>query len=238
MIEELFKKLVKLTTPNGFEFLVYDCIPNAIIDDFGNRYVIVGDGPHKHLFTCHLDTYPLLNISEQITIIADGDIIRTDGRTLLGADDKAGMTVMLSMIQAGVPGIYGFFLAEEIGLLGSEFAAGDRTWEELMKDVGAVISFDRRGTSSVITHQGGKRTCSIKYADQICNAFHMHGLNLKPDKNGSSTDSLSFFRANKQLQCTNISVGYGNAHSYEEFQDMAYLKKLCNAVIHMEWPLP
>ena len=88
MIEELFKKLVKQTTPNGFEFLVYDCIPNAIIDDFGNRYVIVGDGPHKHLFTCHLDTYPLLNISEQITIIADGDIIRTDGRTLLGADDK------------------------------------------------------------------------------------------------------------------------------------------------------
>ena len=54
MIEELFKKLVKQTTPNGFEFLVYDCIPNAIIDDFGNRYVIVGDGPHKHLFTCHL----------------------------------------------------------------------------------------------------------------------------------------------------------------------------------------
>ena len=238
MVRELFISLVSKTTPNGYEYLMYEHIPNPKIDQFGNRYVIVGDGPHKHLFTCHLDTYPLLSISEEITIIEDENIIRTDGSTLLGADDKAGMTVMLTMIQAGVPGIYGFFLAEEIGLLGSEFAAGDSTWQELMKDVDAVISFDRRGTSSVITHQGGKRTCSKKYADQLCKAFHMHGLNLKPDEHGSSTDSLSFFRANKQLQCTNISVGYGNAHSNTEFQDISYLELLCNAVIHMTWPLP
>ena len=212
MARELFISLVSKTTPNGYEYLMYEHIPNPKIDQFGNRYVIVGDGLHKHLFTCHLDTYPLLSISEEITIIEDENIIRTDGSTLLGADDKAGMTVMLTMIQAGVPGIYGFFLAEEIGLLGSEFAAGDSTWQELMKDV--------------------------KYAGQLQKVFGDHGINLEPDDTGSSTDSLSFFRANKQLQCTNISVGYGNAHSNTEFQDISYLELLCNAVIHMTWPLP
>ena len=238
MVKKLFMELVSQSTPNGFEFLVYDFIPHARIDDFGNRYVIVGDGPQTHLFTCHLDTYPLTGFSEEITIIEDGDIIRTDETTLLGADDKAGMTVLLTMIEAGIPGIYGFFLAEEIGLMGSDFATHEDEWKELMTHVKSVISFDRKGTSSIITHQGGKRTCSKRYADQLSNAFSEQGLFLKPDKHGSSTDSLSFFRMDKRLQCTNISVGYGNAHSVKEYQDIAYLERLCKAVTHMKWPIP
>lgn len=238
MVKNLFMKLVSHTTPNGFEFLVYDSIPHAKIDDFGNRYVIIGDGPHKHLFTCHLDTFPLTSFSEEITMIEDGDIIRTDGRTLLGADDKAGMTVLLTMIEAGIPGIYGFFLAEEIGLLGSDFATHEQEWKELLTHVKAVISFDRKGTSSIITHQGGKRTCSKRYADQLSTAFHEHGLSLKPDNTGSATDSLSFYRMDKRLQCTNISVGYEQAHTVNEYQNIAYLERLCNAVTHMQWPIP
>ncbi|MFM6956866.1 MAG: M28 family peptidase [Ignavibacteria bacterium] len=238
MVRELFISLVSKTTPNGYEYLMYDKIPNPNIDQFGNRYVIIGEGPHRHLFTCHLDTYPTNTIPEDIMLIEDGDIMRTDGNTLLGADDKAGMTILLTMIQAGVPGIYGFFLAEEIGLHGSTFAASDGTWRELMKDVGAVISFDRRGTTSIITHQGGRRTCSRKYAEQLQKAFYSQGISLDPDDTGTATDSLSFHRANRTLQCTNISVGYGNAHGNAEFQDIAYLERLSNAVTRMTWPNP
>lgn len=238
MITELFKSLVKQTTPNGFEYLLYDCIPNARKDEYGNRFVIVGDGPHTHLFTCHLDTYPLTQKSEEITIIEDGDIIRTYGRTLLGADDKAGVTVLLAMIKGGVNGIYGFFLAEEIGLLGSHYAANDTKWKELMKDVKAVISFDRRGTSSIITHQGGKKTCSQKYAKLIQKGFAKQEILLELDDTGSATDSLSFHKCNRSLQCTNISVGYYNAHSVLEYQDIAYLERLCSAAVHVDWPIP
>jgi len=238
MITEMFKKLVNKTTPNGFEYLLYDCIPNSRKDEYGNRFVIVGEGPHTHLFTCHLDTYPLTQKPEEITIIEDGDIIRTDGRTLLGADDKAGVTVLLAMIKGGVNGIYGFFLAEEIGLLGSHYAANDTIWKELMKDVKAVISFDRRGTSSIITHQGGKKTCSQKYAKLIQKAFAKQEILLELDDTGSATDSLSFHKGNRSLQCTNISVGYYNAHTVLEYQDIAYLERLCSAVVHVDWPIP
>jgi hypothetical protein len=237
MIRELFLNLIKYTTPNGYEYLVYNRIPNAHIDGIGNRYVIVGDGPHTNMFTCHLDTYPLTPFSEPVTIIEEGDIIRSDGSTLLGADDKAGMTVMLAMIDAGVPGIYAFFIAEEIGLVGSDYAAQDKEWMSIMSDVKSVISFDRRGTSSIITHQRGMRTCSQSYATRLQYAFEKQGLVLKPDNTGSATDSLSFFRMNKKLQCTNISVGYGRVHSNDEYQDIGYLEKLCKAVTQMEWPI-
>lgn len=238
MTRELFISLVSKTTPNGFEYLMYEKIPNPKIDQFGNRYIIIGEGPQRHLFTCHLDTYPLSSFSEEVTIIEHDNIIRTDGKTLLGADDKAGMTVLLTMIEAGIPGIYGFFLAEEIGRLGSENATQDPIWVKMMQDVKAVISFDRKGTNSIITKQRKQRTCSTAYAKQLQLAFQEAGLSLKLDPKGSVTDSYSFFEQYPEIECTNISVGYENAHSVSEYQDIAYLEQLCHAVTHMNWPIP
>jgi hypothetical protein len=241
-VKELFLKLIHKTTPNGFEHLMYDHIPGAQADGYGNRYVIIGSKP-QHLFTCHLDTYPLdddhgLITCTEINIIDEGSIIRTDGTTILGADDKAGMTVMLSMISAGITGIYGFFLAEENGLNGSHFAAMDPLWNELMQDVKAVISFDRKGINSIITHQRHERTCSDEFALELQKEFEKYDLKMMPDENGSATDSYSFFESYPHLQCTNISVGYWDQHTKCEYQDIYHLERLCNAAISMQWPIP
>ncbi len=242
-VKDIFKTLVSQTTPNGFEYLVYDFIPQALQDSYGNRYVIIGEGPQQHLFTCHLDTYPEYDIegnvrSHIVNIIDEGDIIRTDGTSILGADDKAGMTIMLSMIHAGVPGIYGFFLAEERGLNGSAFAAKDKQWRDIMRDVKAVISFDRKGTSSIITHQRKIRTCSDEFARTLQSAFAGAGLHLELDPEGFATDSLSFFKEYQSLECTNISVGFWDQHTCCEYQDIAYLEQLSRATISMKWPIP
>jgi hypothetical protein len=241
-VKELFKKLVCKTTPNGFEHLIYDQIPGAKADDYGNRYVIIGSKP-MHLFTCHLDTYPLdddegVCTSTEVHLIDEGSIIRTDGTTILGADDKAGMTVMLSMIASEIPGVYGFFLAEERGMFGSQFAAHDSLWNEIMKDVKAVISFDRKGIESIITHQRNERTCSDYYALKLQSEFKKYGLDMMPDKKGSATDSYSFFQMYPHIQCTNISVGYWDQHTCCEYQDIVHLERLCNAAISMQWPIP
>lgn len=241
-VRELFKKLVRRTTPNGFEHLMYECIPHAQADHYGNRFVIIGSNP-QHLFTCHLDTYPLdddegVCSSTEIHLLDEGTIIRTDGTTILGADDKAGMTVMLSMISAGIPGIYGFFLAEEQGMFGSQFAAHDSLWNELMQDVKAVISFDRKGVESIITHQRNERTCSDDYALKLQAEFKKYDLDMMLDKKGSATDSYSFFQMYPHLQCTNISVGYWDQHTCCESQDILHLERLCKAAISMQWPIP
>ena len=166
------------------------------------------------------------------------DLITASGLTLLGADDKAGMTIMLFMIHAGVPGIYGFFLAEERGLYGSEFAAQDKHCMEIMRDVKAVISFDRKGTSSIITHQRKTRTCSDRYALELQSAFKNAGIMLNLDPEGFATDSLSFHKKNPSLECTNISVGFWDQHTCCEYQDIAYLEQLSKATISMKWPIP
>lgn len=241
-VKDVFKSLVCTTTPNGFEHLVYEFIPTSHRDAYGNRFVINGEGPHHHLFTCHLDTYPEYDIDDNITsrkvnIIDEGNIIRTDGTSILGADDKAGMTIMLFMIHAGLPGIYGFFLAEERGLYGSEFAAQDKHCMEIMRDVKAVISFDRKGTSSIITHQRKTRTCSDRYAMELQSAFKNAGIMLNPDPEGFATDSFSFHKKNPSLECTNISVGFWDQHTCCEYQDIAYLEQLSKATISMKWPI-
>ena len=65
------------------------------------------------------------------------DIITASGTTLLGADDKAGVTVMLHLINNNVPGLYYFFIGEEVGCIGS-FQAD----KNFFSNVGYCVQFD------------------------------------------------------------------------------------------------
>lgn len=81
-------------------------------------------GSHAVLVNAHLDTVlPTVGIK----IIEDGDIIRTDGRTILGADDKAGVAIILEVLNAlhernlkHPPLELVFTIREEKGLLGAK----------------------------------------------------------------------------------------------------------------------
>jgi hypothetical protein len=52
------------------------------------------------------------------------------------------MVVLLYMIEKKVPGLYYFFLGEEVGCVGSNNLAQNFNWPQITK----VVSFDRRGT--------------------------------------------------------------------------------------------
>ena len=45
-----------------------------------------------------------------------------------------------------------------------------------------MISFDRRGTGSVITHQTATRTCSDGFASTLANELNKLGLSYKKDE--------------------------------------------------------
>lgn len=71
----------------------------------------------------HMDT---VESTENLKVVIDGDLIKSDGTTILGADDKGGIAAILegveSIIESNTP--FGniqlvFNVAEEIGLLGS-----------------------------------------------------------------------------------------------------------------------
>ncbi|MBL0321420.1 MAG: M28 family peptidase [Ignavibacteria bacterium] len=127
------------------------------IDSFGNVFVQVGQSPTV-MFASHMDTYPLIDDVGPVDIRWSRGMLATDGTTNLGADDRAGMALMIDMINHNVPGLYAFFVGEELGRLGSINAAEQWGANRHSDTVRAVVAFDRRGQRN-ITHQRGIETC-------------------------------------------------------------------------------
>jgi len=179
-------------------------------------------------FMCHLDTVG--TYSEPVRRIVDGDFIKTDGKTILGADDRAGITVLLYMIAHGIPGRYCFFFGEEKGCIGSGNSANDL---DFWKDIDRCISFDRAGYTDVITHQTMGRTASDNFAMALSRSLNSHGMAFRPNDEGMYTDSREF--SGIIPECTNLSVGYFGAHTNYEKQDVVFLEQLCKAVVRVDW---
>ena len=84
-----------------------------------------------------------------------------------------------------------------------------------------MISFDRMGDNSIITHQSGIRTASDEFANSLSAELEMGHI---ADNTGSYTDSNEF--AKLIPECTNLSVGYLGQHTANEDQDFNYLTDL------------
>ena len=228
-IKRKFLQLTSKTYPYNTEGQLVHLLPDGYQkDSHGNYFLKVGES--TSMFACHLDTS--CNKQSHVNHRFDGKFIKTDGKTILGADDKAGMTIILYMIENKIPGLYYFFVGEEVGCIGSTDAARE---PEKFKNIKRCISFDRRGTQSVITHQFWGRCCSDAFAIELAARFNKtpHNLQYAPDDTGMITDSAQFIPFISE--CTNISVGYYKEHTNEEHQDLEHLVKLCKAAVEIDW---
>jgi putative aminopeptidase FrvX len=227
-VKETFLKLTSYTIPHGMEYTMEKYLPKNIQEDGnGNYYLQIGES--KTCFTAHMDT--ACGYYQKVTHVVKDGIVTTDGHTVLSADDKAGMAIMLYMIEKKVPGTYYFFQGEESGCVGSTSAL--RKNKEFFKQFDRMVSFDRRGYNSVITHQMGRRGCSEDFALALAEEFGYHGLSYRPDNTGIYTDSVEFFGTIPE--CTNLSVGYYHEHSRDERQDVKFLDELAKASCLVKW---
>jgi hypothetical protein len=230
-IKEKFISLTKRTYPHGTEQDVFPLLCEGLNEDeHGNLFIQIGES--DVMFTSHLDTATAA-LSE-VNHVFEDNIIKTDGKSILGADDKAGVTVMLYMIEKKVPGLYYFFLGEEVGCVGSKKLAADHK-ENKIEEINKVVSFDRRGTNSVITYQSSRRCCSDAFGDALAAEFNRVESTFKYEKDdtGVLTDSVQFI--NIYPECTNISVGYYSEHTFSERQDIEHLEKLAKACVEVDW---
>jgi hypothetical protein len=231
-ITDTFLRLTSKTCPYGYEDdFVQDVMRFIFPDDIkkdihGNYFYQVGKS--RTIFASHIDTVSKEYVD--VNQLFDGDIIRTDGNTTLGADDKAGVTVMIWMIINKIPGLYYFFIGEEVGCIGSGLAS---KYGDFKGKYDRVISFDRRGTDSVITYQSSTRCCSDKFAQELSDQLNKSGMSYKKDDTGVYTDSAEFMSIIPE--CTNISVGYYKEHTTQEHQDINHLINLANACVNVNW---
>ena len=195
-------------------------------DAHGNYFYKIGES--KTMFTSHLDTAS--RDQKTVTHIFEKNMVKTNGDTILGADDKAGVAIMLYMIKNKVPGLYYFFIGEEVGCVGSGLASKYINF----KGYDRCISFDRRGTNSVITHQSSSRCCSNEFAEQLASELNKQpGMKYETDDTGVYTDSAEF--TSEIPECTNLSVGYYKEHTIDESQDIQHLSYLAEACIKVNW---
>ena len=242
---ETLTAMCRMTSPNGCEPYVWPHLPappygaapgslndfkagSTTIDKHGNYIVRIPGNGDRVLWTAHCDTadsHPTL-----VNMKWKGDMLSTDGKSILGADDKVGCTIMAMMIRAGCPGTYAFFQGEEVGCVGSSQMADDTT----LLEYDSCISLDRKGYKSVITHQCGSRTCSDTWASKVASLIKDHSqgvIDMSPDPTGVFTDSREF--ADLVPECTNISVGYFDQHTHLEKTNAMFSYLLCCSLIRI-----
>lgn len=196
----------------------------------------VGEGS-KTLFTSHVDTVHSYAGRQEIDFDHElGLMMRAGGAVgygeCLGADDGAGIWLMLEMIDAGLKGVYLFFYGEERGGIGSSLLAEQSPM--FLKRFERAVAFDRKGTTDVITHQGMGRCCSDNFATALADALNsVADLQMAPDNGGVFTDTANF--THLIPECTNISCGYEGAHSAAEYLDTNYLVTLRDALLCVDW---
>jgi hypothetical protein len=232
-IRATFLSMVTETYPKGHEEEVVKFLPTGLTkDEFGNYYKVIGKS--DVMFTSHLDT---VSSKTDVTLISrkvDGqEIISSDGTSILGADDKAGVTVLLYMMAHNIPGVYYFFVGEESGGIGSGNVAESFLKFKHLKGIKKCVSFDRRNYYSVITSQMYDVCCSDEFAHALCSELNKSGLKMGLDPTGVFTDSANFMELIPE--CTNISVGYFNEHTYKEALNIDFLEKLADACLKVNW---
>lgn len=186
----------------------------------------------RTLFSCHTDTVHRHDGRQRIKFNRTTQTYhKTDGEPL-GADDAAGAWVMLEMIDAGVPGCYFFHRAEECGGLGSTHMA--KNYSDILHKFHRAVAFDRRGGTSVITHQGWGRCCSDEFAQALADALNENDNNMyAPDDTGVFTDTANYTEIIPE--CTNLSCGYANEHSGNETLHVPTLFHLRDACLTIDW---
>lgn len=233
-IKQVFLNLTSKTYPHGSEGelfpLLFSEIEGLKSDEFGNLFVKVGES--DVMFTSHLDT--ATSAKTDVKHVFEGNIIKTDGTSILGADDKAGVTIMMYMIKNQIPGLYYFFLGEEVGCVGSKKVAAVQK-DKKIEGIDKVVSFDRRGTNSVITFQSSQRCASDTFGKALADELNKADETFKyeTDPTGVLTDSVQFIKI--YSECTNISVGYQSEHTFGETQDIEHLQKLAEACLKVNW---
>ena len=104
---DLFLNLCRIDSPSGEEKSVGDYIINYLTshkirashDAYGNVIAKIAGEGKPLVLSAHLDTVePGRGVKP---VVRDG-VVRSDGRTVLGADDKAGLTAAIAAAQEAV----------------------------------------------------------------------------------------------------------------------------------------
>lgn len=196
-------------------------VDHLTVDRYGNilaeKTYRSGNGP-TILLNAHLDT--IEEIAPDRSILKNGGIW-SSSEGILGADDRAGVAILLHLAkylpETNFSGKVKFIFTveEEIGLVGARHIDEYFLW-----GVDAAIVCDRRGTNDIVVSCGGLYSfCEESYGKFFEEVANKHQLGNWKCTAGGSSDTRIW--AEHGIQSVNLSVGYGNEHTHDEYLDVA-----------------
>lgn len=195
----------------------------AYADEYGNYWLTLGKS--RVIWSCHTDTVHAAHGIQEISTQKGLASVRKS--SCLGADCTAGAWIMLEMIAANIPGCYVFHRDEETGGRGSSYI--EKMYPDILACYDFAIAFDRRGTRSIITHQGGRRGASEAFSASIA---PMLPAGYASDPDGLFTDTANY--VDHVSECSNLSVGYSREHSPQETLDLMHAMSLRAAMVKFD----
>lgn len=200
--------------------------------------VVCTDEKSDTLFSCHIDTvHSIVESNGSVQKLVFDSTMRhimldpKETSSCLGADDGAGIYIMLKMILGKVPGTYIFHTGEEKGGTGSRAMRAKHP--DLLDNFSRAIAFDRADNFEVICSQGGQACASIEAGEDLVKALNANGLEYEISHKGSFTDTKVY--APVIPECFNLGVGYMFQHGPDEYLDVDHLERLLNACLNIQW---
>jgi len=193
-------------------------VDRMTVDQAGNLLAIkkYGQGPTV-LINAHLDTVE--EIDSMRTIVKQQHIW-TSSEGILGADDRAGINVLLGIAktltkkQFNGTIKYIFTVEEEIGLCGARVLDESFLW-----DIDMAFVVDRRHTSDIVVSRGeAARFCTVSFARAIERVAALEEFSDWKTTPGGSSDTAIW--ASHGIQSVNLSAGYDFEHTDMEQLDV------------------
>lgn len=230
MDEKLLLDLFKIPAASGNEAEIQEYIKKWLSkenieyfeDSIGNIYNISHD--NRPLLSAHMDTVQD-DLDEHLASLIEIKEGRVSGYGVIGGDDKCGIYAILHLLKNGHKDNVNFVFSvqEEVGAIGSSLF---EETNDLTKMLYCLV-LDRKGSSDILcdlNHDYGVK----EFSDALTDFGSAYGFS---QSTGTFCDADNY---NEQLSCANISVGYYNAHTKNEYAVISELEnsiKFINSVI-------
>lgn len=205
-----------------------NCGECEIVQDVhGNVFVTKGDADSYPCLASHIDQVQHKH-SKDFEIVEGKDVVfgysaKSREQQGLGADDKNGIWICLECLREFSALKVAFFVGEEVGCVGSSSCD-----LKFFSDCRYVIEPDRMHGHDLITSMSVGAVCSDEFAKALC--AEQYGYK---EAHGSITDVGELVERGVGISCLNLSCGYYQAHTSEEFTVLSELQNCLNFVCHV-----
>lgn len=234
---ELLKSLYEIHSPSGNEKKLKRFIKKWVAnniegvectwDNAGNLYFVKGESETYPVVVAHLDQVQKAHSKDFKAVITEDIVFGYSPSEKeyqgLGADDKNGLWIALKCLESFDVIKVAFFVGEEIGCVGSS-----KCDMNFFADARFVVEPDRRGGNDLITSISGYDIAS----EAFLNAFDYKSFGYEATS-GLMTDVLELTERGVGVACINMSCGYYNPHSDEEFTVISDLLNALDLVEHI-----